>query len=113
MDHRPRNRHGRPVDPVPFVVVTGLGGMLALSVGPLYGVAYGVPLRTALVVSGVATLGIAAGAYHQFVWRATPDAVDGTGTGTDPTRLYYMALVLGAVILGLSLPLLVVSPPPP
>jgi Zn-dependent protease len=101
MDRRPRNRHGHPVDPVPFVVVAGLGGMLALSVGPLYGLAYGLSLRVAFVASGVATLGLAAGAYHQFVWRASAAAVP-----TDVDRLRDMALALGAVFLALSLPLI-------
>jgi hypothetical protein len=103
MDRRPRNRDGRPVDPVPFVVVAGLGAMLVLSAGPLYGLAYGLSLRAALAVSAVVTVGVAAGAYHQFVWRATPASVD--GPGTDATRLYYVALALGAVLLALSLPL--------
>lgn len=61
---------------VPFVAVAGLGAMLVLSAGPLYGLAYGLSLRTRLTVSAADTVGIVAGAYHRFVRRATPDAVD-------------------------------------
>jgi hypothetical protein len=103
MDPRPRNRDGHPVDPVPFVVVAGLGAMLVLSAGPLYGKAYGLSVRTGVAASAAVTVSLTAGAYHQFVWRATPAAVD--GAPTDATRLYYMGLALGAVILALSLPL--------
>jgi len=39
-----RNRDGEPVDAVPFLISTGILGMLTLSVGPLYGLAYGVPV---------------------------------------------------------------------
>jgi len=104
MDRRLRNRDGRPVDPVPFVVVAGLGAMLALSVGPLYGLAYGLPLRTALAASAVATVAVVGGAYHEFVRRGTPAAVD--VRRADAERLYYLALVLGATLVALSLPLL-------
>lgn len=103
MDPRPTNRDGRPVDPVPFVVVAGLGATLVLSAGPLYGLAYGLSLRTAVAASAAVTLGVVAGAYHQFVRWATPDSVDAP---TDVTRIYYMGLALGGVILALSLPLL-------
>jgi len=78
--------------------------MLALSAGPLYGQAYGLSLRTALAASAAVTVALIAGAYHQFVWRATPAAVD--GAPRDATRLYYMGLAFGAVLLALSLPLL-------
>lgn len=103
MDRRPRNRDGRPVDPVPFVVVAGLGAMLTLSAGPLYGLAYGLSLRAALAASAAVTVALAAGAYHQFVWRATPASVAAPTTEAD--RLYYLGLALGAAIVGLSLPL--------
>jgi hypothetical protein len=94
---RPRNRDGRPVDPVPFVVVAGLGGMLALSVGPLYGLAYGLSLRVALAV--------AAGAYHQLVRGARPAGAPGP-TAADADWLLYVAVAFGVVLAGLSVPLL-------
>jgi hypothetical protein len=106
MDRHLRNRNGRPVDPVPFVVVSGLGAMLALSAGPLYGLAYGLSLRTSLAASAAVTLGVVAGAYHQFVWRGRPASAVGAGPVTDAARLYYMGVALGAVIVALSLPLL-------
>ncbi|MFD1633209.1 hypothetical protein ACOZ4L_08445 [Haloplanus ruber] len=104
MDRRPRNRDGRPVDPVPFVVVAGIGAMLAFSLGPLYGLAYGLSLRTALTVSAAAAVAIVGGAYQQFVRHGTPAAADVRRADAD--RLCYLALALGAILLGLSIPLL-------
>jgi hypothetical protein len=102
---RPRNRDGRPVDPVPFVVVAGLGGMLALSVGPLYGLAYGLSLRVALAVSAAVALAVAAGAYHQLVRGARPAGAPGP-TAADADWLLYVAVAFGVVLAGLSVPLL-------
>lgn len=77
--------------------------MFAFSVGPLYGLAYGLSLRTSLAVSAAVSLALVTGAYYAFVHRAAPVSA---GVGTDAARLYYLALALGAVLLGLSLPLL-------
>ena len=68
MDRRPRNRNGRPVDPARFVVVAGLGAMLVLSAGPLYGLAYGLPLRTGVAASAAVTLGVVDDAVTRVVW---------------------------------------------
>ena len=48
---RVRNRDGAPVDPVPFLVSAGMAVMLLFSTGPLYGLAYGLSVRTSLVLS--------------------------------------------------------------
>lgn len=103
---RPRNRRGEPVDPVPFLVSAGLGFMLAFSIGPIYGLAYGLSLSAALVASGLAFAGIAAVAYAQFVRGAPP--IDAGPLPAEPRfeRLLYAALALGAVLAGLTLPLL-------
>ncbi len=91
---------------MPFLVSVGLAFMLAFSIGPIYGIAYGLPLSTSLAASGVAFAGIATVAYAQFVSGAP--AADAGPLPTAPRfeRLLYAALALGVVLAGLTLPLL-------
>ncbi|MBB6644757.1 hypothetical protein [Halobellus ruber] len=101
-----RNRDGEPVDAVPFLVSTGIFGMLTISVGPLYGLAYGVPVARGLAVSAGATAAIAAVAFHRLVWVAPPAWV------TIPPevrfqRLVYLGVAFGLALLALTAPLAV------
>jgi len=101
-----RNRDGDPVDPVPFLVSVGISGMMTLSLGPLYGLAYGVPVARSVTVSAVVTAAVAAAAFHRLVWIAPPRWV------TIPPkirfqRLWYLAIGFGLVLLGLTVPLAV------
>lgn len=101
-----RNRDGEPVDAVPFLVSTGILGMLTLSVGPLYGLAYGVPVGHGVAASLGATAIIAAVAFHRLVWVAPPAWV------TIPPevrfqRLFYLAVAFGLALLVLTVPLAV------
>jgi len=99
-----RNRDGRSVDPVPFVVVAGLALMLTLSLGPLYGMAYGLSLRAAVAVSAGTSLAMVAAAYHRLVRIARPEP-GGAATPVRAQRLLYAALAFAAVVVGISLPL--------
>jgi len=101
-----RNRDGEPVDAVPFLVSAGILGMLTLSVGPLYGLAYGVPIAGSVLVSAGATAVVCAVAFHRLIWIAPPAWV------TVPPevrfqRLCYLGVVFGLVLLGLTVPLAV------
>jgi len=101
-----RNRDGEPVDAVPFLVSTGILGMLTLSIGPLYGLAYGIPVARSLAVSAGVTAVVAVVAFHRLVWIAPPAWV------TIPAeirfqRLFYLAVAFGLVLLGLTVPLAV------
>lgn len=102
----PRNRRGEPVDPVPFLVSVGLAFMLAFSIGPIYGLAYGFPLSTSLWAAAVAFVALAAVAYAQLV-RGAP-AVDAGPLPVGPRfeRLLYAALGFGVVLAALTVPLL-------
>lgn len=99
------NRHGTPVDPVPFIVVAGLSSMLLLSFGPLYGQAYGLPLWAALTVSVACSLLATALAFYWQVWDARPVAE----APIEPRvqRLFYGALAFAVVVVGLTVPLLI------
>jgi protein-S-isoprenylcysteine O-methyltransferase Ste14 len=97
------NRHGAPVDPVPFVVVSGLAFMLSFSFGPLYGLAFGLSLPTALAVSGMAFLVVAALAFYRQVWNARPTGE--TSVAMRAEQLLYGALAFAVVVAGATLPL--------
>lgn len=102
---RPRNRHGDRVDAVPFLVVTGLLGMIALSVGPLYGLAYGYAVAPSLAVSAAVTAGIAVLAYHRLVWTARAERVE-VHPQARLERVLYVGIAVGVILAALSLPLL-------
>ena len=100
-----RNRDGEPVDPVPFLVSAGLSVMLLFSAGPLYGLAYGLSVRTSLAVATAAAVTVSAFAYHRLVWVASPPWVD-IPAELRFRRLIYVAIAFGVVLLALSVPLL-------
>jgi len=100
-----RNRHGTPVDPVPFIVVSGLAFMLFLSFGPLYGMALGASLPTALAASTTGFLAVAAFAFYWQVWTARPAPV--TPAGLRAEQLFHLMAALAVAVIGLSIPLVV------
>lgn len=101
---RPENRLGTPVDPVPFLVVTAAGFLGCYSSGPIYLMEFGLDLPGALALTTVVFLGVAAAAYHRFVWAARPDLRGEVPAGLRFRRLVLAGLVLGAVFVLLSLP---------
>ncbi|MFO7834484.1 MAG: hypothetical protein R6V31_10660 [Halohasta sp.] len=97
------NRAGVEIDPVPFVVVTGIASLLLLSFGPPYGQALGLSLSTAALVS-IGLCGVSAAlAYYRQVWTARP--ADELPAGVGAERLFYLMAILGVVFVGLGLPL--------
>ncbi|MXV63096.1 hypothetical protein GS429_13665 [Natronorubrum sp. JWXQ-INN-674] len=100
---RLRNRHGRPVDPVPFFVVVGLAFMILLSFGPLYGQALGLRLETAITLSTALFVVAGVGAYYWQVWTARPAGTN-VPAAVRGERLFYLILVLVALVIVLSLP---------
>ncbi len=103
---RPRNRRGDPIDPVPFVVSAGLAFLFAFSVGPIYGLTYGLSLRASLAASGIGFLAAGTVAYVQLVRRAPSVDAGSLPPGPRFERLLYVALGLGVLLTALTLPLL-------
>lgn len=97
------NRRGERVDPVPFLVVSGLALLGWYSFGPIYLVAYGLDLAAGLVavtlLSGVSV----AVAYQRFVREATTERGP---PGPRLLRIYYGAAALGVLLVAVTLPLL-------
>jgi len=97
------NRHGTPIDPVPFLVVSGLSCMLVLSFGPLYGRAFGLSMPVSVAVSVLLSVGLVGAAFYRQVWDATP-------IGEAPIelrfeRLLYGALAFGVIVVAVTLPI--------
>ncbi|XVH32855.1 hypothetical protein ACNS7O_06630 [Haloferacaceae archaeon DSL9] len=101
---KPRNRHGTPVDPVPFAVVALLAAMLTFSFGPLYGRALGYSLRLSLLVCGGAAVAIAAGAYHRLVWLARPELRGEIPAANRMLWFVYLTVGIALLVVVLSLP---------
>lgn len=101
-----RNREGTPVDPWPFVVVCGMGFLLAFSFGPGYLLSAGLDLAAALAVSALVFVGSVAVAYHRLVWRARPDLRGEIPAPVRLRRIVYWGVVVALLLFGLSLPFL-------
>ena len=100
-----RNKHGTPVDPVPFYVVALGAFLVSYSYGPLYLMALGLGLGDSLLACG-AVVSLAVGvAHHRMVWTARPDLSSEVPAVLRIRRLFYAVLIgVGALAL-LALPL--------
>ncbi|WP_254273676.1 hypothetical protein [Haloarcula marina] len=87
-----RNCEGIAVDPVPFLVVTGLGFAVSFSFGPIYVMELGASFPVSLAAAAVATLGTAAVAYHRYVWTERPGL-----RGEIPAAARFRRLIYGLV----------------
>ena len=101
-----RNREGRSVDPVPFIVVSGLSLMGCYSFFPVYCLTLGLPLSASIGLTTVIFAAIAAAAYHQLVWTARPDLRAEVPAGLRLETFFYVALAVTGVLLLLTLTLL-------
>ena len=101
-----RNREGRPVDPVPFLVVTGLAFLGSYSFVPVYCLSLGLSMHVSTGTSTVVFLGLSAVTYHRMVWAARPDLQGEVPPGFRLQRLFYGVLVVVGVLLLLTLLLL-------
>ncbi|MFC7058189.1 hypothetical protein [Halovenus salina] len=68
-----QNSEGEPVDPVPFVVVTGMFFLVCYSFFPVYFLSLGVGLPAGLALTTSIFLALAAGAYNRLVRSFRPE----------------------------------------
>ncbi len=101
-----QNRHGTPVDPVPFFVVTAMAFLLIFSFGPGYLMAVGLDLVGAIVISGSSFTYVMLGAWHEMVWTSRPDLREEVPGTVRMQRLIYAAMILGLLLTALMIPLL-------
>lgn len=103
---KPRNKHGTPIDPVPFLVVLLLGFTVCFSYGPPYLTTLGFTLVESLAISGSVVAGIGGLAYHRYVWTARPDLRAEIPASIRLQRLFYAVIAGVGLLLLLALPLL-------
>jgi len=105
-DRRLRNRRGDPIDAVPFAVCVGLAFMFTMSLGPLYGLAYGLSLTQSIGVSALGFCAVSVVAYRQLVRSAPP--IDAGSLPVRPrfARLVYAGVGFAVVLIALTVPLI-------
>jgi len=102
-----RNRDGDPIDPVPYLVVLAVGFLVAFSFLPGYCLALGLPLWTGLLAAGVVFVGFAAVTYHRMVLTSRPEIQREVPAELRVRKLFYVVLVVCAVLAGLTVLLVV------
>lgn len=102
---RLRNKHGTPVDPVPFLVVVLGTLMVGYAYGPLYFMALGLELGESLLACGAVVVAATGLAHHRLVWTARPDLRGEVPAAVRFKRLFYAVLigVVGLALLALPL----------
>lgn len=101
-----RNQLGRRVDPVPFLVATGLAFLGTFSFLPVYCLTLGLSIPVTGVVSVGVFAGLAAVSYHRLVWTARPEFRGEIPPEQRLIRLFYVALSATVALVGLTLFLL-------
>lgn len=101
-----RNAQGRPVDPVPFLVVSLLGFTVSFSYGPGYFMAFGLSLVASLLGSTAAFIAILGFAYRRYVWNHRPELRGEVSVDGRLRRLFYGTLIVVGLLVLLAMPLL-------
>jgi hypothetical protein len=100
---RVRNRDGRPIDPVPFLVAASTAALGSYSFVPAYCLSLGLPLTVGLALATLVFLVAVGLAYHRLVRTLRADRGD-VPAALRLRSLFYVALVVGALFVLGSLP---------
>lgn len=100
------NREGTSVDPVPFLVVTGLSFLICLSVGPLYlNAVFGISFATGVGWSFLVFTGLLWVSWYRFVWTRRPRIREEVPAERRLRGIYYGMVAFGLVVALMLLPL--------
>lgn len=99
------NADGRPVDPVPFLVIALSVCLVCLSFGPFYLQSWGLPLDLAVGGSAVLSLAGVVISYHRYVWTFRPETVAEVPVASRIARLGYGMVIFLLLLFALSLPM--------
>lgn len=91
------------MDPVPFLVVTGLSFLGCYSFFPVYFLTLGAQVPLAIVVTTGIFLALAAAAYNRLVRKARPELRGEVSPDLRLQQIFYRALVVTGVFMLLTL----------
>lgn len=100
------NSRGRPVDPVPFLVTTGVLFLVSYSYGPAYGLEVGLSLVQSLSATTVVFAGVTGASYHRLVWAARPEFRSEVPVASRLRRLLYAGMAGVGLLTVMALPFL-------
>ncbi|WP_267163989.1 hypothetical protein [Halovenus salina] len=98
-----QNSEGEPVDPVPFVVVTGMFFLVCYSFFPVYFLSLGVGLPAGLALTTSIFLALAAGAYNRLVRSFRPEVRREVPAEIRLQKIFYYAIIVTGVFLFLTM----------
>lgn len=100
------NRHGTPVDPVPFFVVATTAFLVSYVYLPAYFLSLGASLRVAVGGATLAFMASAMAAYYHCCWTARPELRGEVPAEIRLHRIAYAVLLGFCLIVLFALPLL-------
>jgi len=98
-----QNSEGTSVDPVPFIIVTGLAFLGCYSFFPVYLLSFGLSVPVAVAVTTSIFGALAAGAYSRLVWNSRPEIRDEAPAGLRLETFIYYALAAAGVLMLLTM----------
>ncbi|ERH00099.1 MAG: hypothetical protein J07HQX50_01253 [Haloquadratum sp. J07HQX50] len=97
------NHHGEPVDPIPFVVITGCAWALCLSFVPLYLDLFVVSDVIRILLSVVLGLALTCWAFYQFLWTADPQMRESLSPGIRFESILRGGIIFTVTLIGLAI----------
>jgi hypothetical protein len=98
-----QNSEGERVDPVPFVVVTGMAFLVCYSFFPVYFLSFGVRLPVAIALTTGIFLALAVAAYSRLVRTVRPEIKQEVPAEVRLQKIFYYAIIVTGVFFLLTL----------
>ena len=95
---RCRNHDGEPVDPIPFVVISGCALTLCLSFVPLYLDLFAVSDSIRILLSIALGVALTGWAFYQYLWTADPQVRKSLSPG-----IRFESILRGGIVFTLAL----------
>lgn len=98
-----QNNEGDPVDPVPFVVVTGMSFLVCYSFFPVYFLSFGLQLPVAIAITTGIFTTLAVCAYSRLVRSVRPEIKKEVPAEIRLQKIFYYAIIFTGIFFLLTL----------
>jgi len=98
-----QNSEGERVDPVPFIVVTGMSFLVCYSFFPVYFLSFGVELPVAIALTTAIFLALAVVAYSRLVRSVRPEIKQEVPAEVRLQKIFYYAIIVTGIFFFLTL----------